>query len=389
MPHPTGLLLTSAPVTPDAVSRILNDQGGPEWDETVFQMLTGVDLLGLAGGRPAAGKGTAIAFASSGWWLRCVDELADRLAEDAGEPVVAVFEAPDARASGYHLARPGGTPERKVGTAGPAERPLLWSRGIARLLGSESIEAGATLADVARAVHHDAPEGSTLPGMFNFSLAGATAEERRVLGEVHGTSLVGGYEWRPGARRDPAEALPGRMRVMALSGPPRLPGPPRWAKADRPDAIAIAQAVMEDDGWVCLVPKIGEVLGIYGAAVQLSQFAQLPRDGRYAGVLHPREAVRIGHFDDAGFAEVEPVAQTEVADGRAYDRALSQVIELLGRKAPEVEFDEASLREAADPARELAWQLPVSAELSQSYLGSSDPTTRLEVLVAALKALPG
>jgi hypothetical protein len=388
MPHPTGLLMTSAPLTPESVSRALDDQGGPEWDETVFQMLTGVDLEGLAGGKPVAGQGTAIAFASSGWWVRCVDELADRLAEEAGGPVLAVFEAPDARASGYHLARPGTAPDRDVATAGPREPNTLWGTGLAKLLGTQTVQVTGSLADVARAVHHDAPSGSALPGMFNFSLGSASAEERRVLGEVHGTSLVGGYEWRPGARRDPAEALPSRMRVIALSGPPRLPGPARWAKADRPDAIAVAQAVMEDDGWVCLVPKVGEVLGIYGAAVQLSQFAPLPRDGRYAGVLHPREAVRIGHFDDEGFAEVTPVRQTGVADGRAFDRALTRLLELLPVKAPEVEFDAEALRADADPARLLAWQLPVSPELSQSYLGSSDPTTRLEVLLAAVGAMP-
>ena len=58
MPHPTGLLMTAAAVTPELVSRALNEQGGPEWDETVFQMLTGVDLRGLTLGKPAAGKGS-------------------------------------------------------------------------------------------------------------------------------------------------------------------------------------------------------------------------------------------------------------------------------------------------------------------------------------------
>jgi len=384
MPHPTGLLMTGAPVTPEAVSRALNEQGGPEWDETVFQMLTGVDLAGLASGKPAAGAGTAIAFASSGWWLRCMDELADRLAKDSGAPVLAVFEAPDARAAGWHLARPEGAPERRVGEVSLSDGVPIWSEGLGKLLKGQSLGPSASLADVARAVHHDDPSGAKLPGMFNFSLSGVTAEERRVLGEVHGTSLVGGYEWRPGSRRDPAEALPDRMRVIALSGPPRLPGPPRWAKADRADAVEVAQKVIEDDGWVCLVPKVGDVPGIYGSAVQLSQFAPLPGDGRYAGVLHPREAVRIGDFDEDGFADVEPVAQTGVADGRAFDRALSTLIDLLPSKAPNVIFDADALRQHKDPAWLLAWQLPVMAELSQSYLGSSDPTTRLEVLAAAL-----
>ncbi|MCO4773560.1 MAG: LON peptidase substrate-binding domain-containing protein [Deltaproteobacteria bacterium] len=387
MPHPTGLLMTAATVTPEAVSRALNEQGGPEWDETVFQMLTGIDLRGLAQGKPAAGVGTAIAFASSGWWVRCVDELADRLAAEAGEPVLAVFEAPDARAAGYHLARPGGTSDRSVAIAAPRKPLDLWSQGVTKLLGGDSVSGAPPLADIAQIVHHNDPSGTNLPGMFNFSLASGDSQERSVLGEVHGTSLVGGYEWKPGARRDPAEQLPKTMRVITLSGPPRLPGPPRWAKADRSDSIRIAQEVMEDDGWVCLVPKVGEVLGIYGSAVQLSQLAPLPRDGRWAGVLHPREAVRIGHFTEEGFAEVEPVAQTGVADGRAFDRALSLVLELLPKRAPEVVYDEATLRADDDPAGLLAWQLPVNSELSQSYLGSSDPTTRLEVLVAALNAV--
>lgn len=387
MPHPTGLLMTGVPVSPEAVSQALNDQGGPEWDETVFQMLTGVDLRGLAGGKPQAGDGTAIAFASSGWWLRCVDQLADTLAKESGAPVLAVFEAPDARAAGYHLATPDGVSERSV-SIGTHNEPLAhWGEGLKKLLGGDDVAVGVSLAEVARAVHHDDPSGATLPGMFNFSLSSASADERKVLGEVHGTSLVRGYEWKPGARRDPAEALPKRMRVISLSGPPRLPGPPRWAKADRADAIRVAQEVVNDDGWVCLVPKVGEVLGIYGAAVQLSQFAPLPGDGRWAGVLHPREAVRIGHFDQEGFAEVDPVPQTGVTDGRAFDRALSQVVELLSLKAPEVEYDEKALRADPDPARHLAWQLPVMSDLSQSYLGSSDPTTRLEVLVAALRAI--
>lgn len=378
MPQPTGLLMTTASVDPALVRQVLTEQGGPEWDETVFQMLTGVDLLGLAQGAPAAGDGTALAFASSGWWLRSIDELADRLAKETKAPVLAAFEAPDAKTSGFHLARPDGGAERRV-----EARKGAWGRGVSSLLGEEP-SGVAALEDVARVVHGDEASGATLPGMFNFALGRATADERRLLGEVYGTALVGGYEWKPGARRDPAEALPDRMRVIALSGPPRLPGPPRWAKADQADAIKIAQAVMDDDGWVCLAPKIGETLCIYGAAVQLSQFAPLPQDGRWAGVLHPREAVRIGHFDDDGLARITAVEQTGVADPKAFQTALDRVIQLLPEKAPEVDWDEAALRASDDPARLLAWQLPVDAEPSQSYLGSSDPTTRLEVLIAAL-----
>ena len=380
----TGMLMSPGPLRPEAVRQALDDQGGPEWDETVFQMLTGVDLRSLAAGAPTGGSGTAIAFASSGWWVRALDDLADRLSANAGAPVVAVFEAPGARAAGFHLARPGRAAEREMRMVAPNVQPATWQDGIARLIKAD-VPKVAPLAVVAREVHGDDASGASLPGMFNFNLERATVAERRVLGEVYGTSLVGGLEWRPGARRDPSEALPSRMRVIVLTGPPRLPGPARWAKADNAEAVEIARKVIEEDGWVCLVPRVGEVLGIYGSSVQLSQFAPLPRDGRWAGVLHPREAVRIGDFGDDGIADVTPVKQTGIADAEGFDRALTRVIGLLPTRAPEVEFNEDELRASDDPARLLAWQIDVDAELSQSYLGSTDPTTRLEVLSAALQ----
>ena len=382
MPQPTGLLMTAGSVTPDAVRHALDEQGGPEWDRTVFRMVTGVDLDGLAHGRPAAGTGTAISFASSGWWVRSLDGLANALAAETKEPVLAIFEAPDARASGYHLARPGKDAERSL-AIGPDSGPR-WGEGVSKLLGSTVQGDLPRLEEIARVVHGDDPSGADLPGMVAFSLVDVSSAERHILGEVYGTSLVAGWEWKPGARRDPAEATPARMRVIVLNGPPRLPGPPRWAKADRPEAIEVARRVLEEDGWICLVPKVGEVLGIYGSAVQLSQFAPLPGDGRWAGVLHPREAVRIGDFAEGGFAVIEPVKQTGIADARTFDRVLSRLIEVLPTKAPEVVFEEEALRGAADPAQLLAWQLNVSPELSQSYLGSTDPTTRLEVLLAAI-----
>ncbi len=385
MPHPTGMLMTSRPITPEMVRHALDEQGGPEWDKTVFQMLTGVDLAGLAHGRPAAGEGTAISFASSGWWVRALDKLADTLAVDVDAPVLAVFEAPDARASGYHLARPGEVAERRLSIIPEANATSRWGEGVSKLLGSDVSASLPALGDVARTVHGDDPAGLDLPSVFAFSLDGAAVSEKSILGEVYGTSLVGGWEWKPGARRDPAEKIPDRMRVIVLSGPPRLPGPARWAKADRADAIEVARRVMNEDGWVCLVPKVGAVLGIYGSAVQLSQFAPLPRDGRWAGVLHPREAVRIGDFDEEGFAHIEPVVQTGIADAQGFDRTLTRLIEALPKRAPDAQFDEAELRASEDPARLVAWQLEVSAELSQSYLGSTDPTTRLEVLLAALR----
>lgn len=386
MPQPTGMLMTAGTLTPEVVRHALDEQGGPEWDRTVFQMLTGVDLDGLAHGRPAAGDGTAIAFASSGWWVRSLDGLANQLAADCGEPVLAIFEAPDARASGYHLARPKGEPERGIAVVPAEDATSHWGEGVGKLLGTEIDSSLPKLQDVARTVHGDDPSGAKLPSMVAFSLAEASPEEKHILGEVYGTSLVGGWEWKPGARRDPAEATPNRMRVIVLSGPPRLPGPPRWAKADRPEAIEIARRVLDEDGWICLVPKVGEVLGIYGSAVQLSQLAPLPGDGRWAGVLHPREAVRIGDFDEEGFALVEPVEQKGIVDARAFDSALSRLIEALPSKAPEVQFDEAELRASPDPAQLVGWQINVTSELSQSYLGSNDPTSRLEVLLAALDA---
>ncbi len=386
MPHPTGMLMTSRTITPEVVRHALDEQGGPEWDQTVFRMLTGVDLNGLAHGQPEAGTGTAISFASSGWWVRSLDVLADRLSADVDAPVLAVFEAPDARASGYHLARPGQDAERGLSMV-PAENAVShWGEGVGKLLGSEVRGELPALGDVARTVHGDDPDGFDLPSVFAFSLADAPKSEKQILGEVYGTSLVGGWEWKPGARRDPAEAIPDRMRVIVLSGPPRLPGPPRWAKADRADAIEVARRVMDEDGWICLVPKVGDVLGIYGSAVQLSQFAPLPHDGRWAGVLHPREAVRIGDFDEDGFAHIEKVEQKGISDAQAFDRALSRLIDALPEKAPDAQFDEAELRASSDPAQLIAWQLPVTPELSQSYLGSTEPTTRLEVLLAALRA---
>ena len=132
MTQPTGLLMTTASVDPALVRQVLTEQGGPEWDETVFQMLTGVDLLGLAQGAPAAGEGTALAFASSGWWLRSIDELADRLAKETKAPVLAAFEAPAAKTSGFHLARPDGGAERRV-----EARKGAWSEGVSSLLGEE------------------------------------------------------------------------------------------------------------------------------------------------------------------------------------------------------------------------------------------------------------
>jgi len=96
--------------------------------------------------------------------------------------------------------------------------------------------------------------------------------------------------------------------------------------------------------------------------------------------------VRIGDFDEDGFAHIEKVEQKGISDAQAFDRALSRLIDALPEKAPDAQFDEAELRASSDPAQLIAWQLPVTPELSQSYLGSTEPTTRLEVLLAALRA---
>ena len=105
MQAPCGMLMVQGDLRPEAVAAALNDQGGPPWDETVYQMVTGVDLASLVRGEPVAGEGTAVSVASSGWWLRSLDDLADRLALQVGFPVLAAFESSSAAASAPRTTR--------------------------------------------------------------------------------------------------------------------------------------------------------------------------------------------------------------------------------------------------------------------------------------------
>jgi hypothetical protein len=379
-----GLLLSAGVLPADAVSRALDEQGGPPWDQTEFRVLAGVDPASLARGSAAAGSGTAVALFSSGFWFRNLDDLADRLAAIAKVPVLAIFESEPALAGGFHLSTPGRAPKRGM-ERGSAQAKHAWADGVAALIGAPvPRDAVAALGAMVGEVADDAPE---LPPIFCFRVPGATASERDVIGEARGTSLVHGFAWKPDARGTPKEHLPGRTRVIVLSGPVRLPGPPRWAVAFRPDAIEIAQQVLHEDGWVTLVPVVNGVPAIYGSAVQVLQFAPVPEDPRFIGVIHPRTAVRVGPIGD-GSADVTPVPDVLPHDGEAFDRALTRCLDALSRYRGYVQLDPDRLRQHPDPAREIAWQVPVSPELSQSYLGSGDPIVRLEVLAASIDQIP-
>jgi hypothetical protein len=201
-----------------------------------------------------------------------------------------------------------------------------------------------------------------------------------------GSMLVAGACWKPGSMMRRESPPPSRMRVIALNGPVRLPGPPRWAVANRQDAIMAAYEVMESDGWVCLAPQFSGVLANHGAAVELLQYAPF-KDGRWLGVLHPWRSVRIGSIYD-GRAEVEPVLQDGISSHTAFEAALEMVLHRLRDSGLPVRYSEEELRSNDDPAALLAWQLDVSAELGQTYLASRDPTVRLEVLAAILLQQP-
>ncbi|HCP45420.1 MAG TPA: hypothetical protein DIU15_05230 [Deltaproteobacteria bacterium] len=384
MGTPSGLLLLSAEIEPNLITRALAEQGGPEWDETVFQVFRGVDIFALVSGRPAPGGGMAVAMSSSGWWVRNLDDVADRLSALSGMPALAVFEFGDIAASGYHLARPRKGAVRKIAQGGV---PRVWAEGVQALLGVEiSPRSVRPLAGVVASVWGNHPRGPQLPSIVHFNLAGSTPAERVMLTDVRGSALVGGLPWKPGSVNTQEAPPPERMRVIILEGPVRLPGPSRWAPAMRPDVIATARRVLDSDGWVCLVPQFSGVVAIHGSVVRLLQLAPLP-DGIWLGVLRPWAGVRSGHIRD-GFVDVEPVPQEGIVDPRAFEATLDLVIERLRAADLPVRYSESELRASPDPASLLAWQLEVSAELGQTYLASRDPTVRLEVLAAALLRQP-
>ena len=373
----TGLLLAAADVSPDDVAAALNDQGGPSWDRTVFRLLSGVDVGTLAAGKPKAGAGTAVSLASSGWWLRMLDDVAQRLAERSGQPVLAVFESPGAVVSGWHLARPGAEPVRVV----EAGRVDAGRGGVAALTGADPGDV-AHARDIATVVHGEDPKGAHLPGLFNLTLRKEHHDEWLALLDVRGEALVAGLDWRPSDRPPVFETeAPVRMRSVVLQTPVRLPGPPRWARATRAVAIRAAEAAMREDGWVCLVPTLGGEPAVYGTAVQMLQVAPLG-DGSAMGVLHPRFAVRVGVIRE-GYATVDVLDPGSSTSDELHDQ-LDLLLDRLRGARLEVGVSEKALRTSPDPAALLAWQLKVDGERGQSYLAARSPADRLEVLCDAL-----
>ena len=378
MSKPTGLLLSPGAIAPDVVSHALNEQGGPAWDETVFRLLSGVDVRSLVEGDPRAGEGTAISVASSGWWLRPLDELAVRLAIETRQPVLALVEYPGVGAA-YHLAQPGDEPVRRVrlGT------DRLWAEGVALLTGGKSLAEADVVAleDAARHVHGDDPAGAQLPSMVIFAFLPERRAEWPAVLDLRGQTLQAGVLWKPAAGRDADEDPPLKMRAILLETAVRLPGPPRWARAHRAHAIETAQQVVDDDGWLCLGPQVDGEHAEFGAAVRILQLAPL-RDGSVVGVLHPVASVRIEGVAD-GVATVDPVPQGPAADAEAFEAARKQLVELLaGREG--VRWSAEEIHASPDPASLIAWQVRLSPEDCQRYLAAREPVARLEALAAAL-----
>ena len=384
MTRPCGLLFAADSVDPDKLRAALDAQDAPPWDQTAFQLLRDVDLVSLTTGQPISGRGTAIALSSSGWWFRGLDDLASRLASLVGQPILAAFEYDWAAASGFYLALPGGDRHKQISRG---SRRRIWSEGLSLLLGLPMNEGPLRRLDqVAALITGGESVNSVVPPMCVFSLASYSQEDQAVIIDIMGSMLVAGACWKPGSLVRRASSPPSRMRVIALNGPVRLPGPPRWAVANRRDAIKAAYDVMGSDGWVCLAPQFSGVLAQHGAAVELLQFAPF-KDGRWIGVVHPWQSVRIGSIHE-GRAQVEPVPQDGIASQRAFAAALEMVLHRLETSSVAVRYTEDQLRSSDDPAALLAWQLDVSAELGQTYLASRDPTVRLEVLSAILLQQP-
>ena len=310
--------------------------------------------------------------------------MARHLARVGNTRVVALFEFAACGASGYDLAGAGAAGVRGVSL----DDPRLWVEGVNALLGVELVKGQVPSLHQAVATligDHDSVLRE-LPPVFLFRTDWTQAHERVVLCEVRGSALVSGFEWRPGEQRTDNRAMPLRMKVIVLNGPVRLPGPPRWARAVRAEAIATANDVTGGDGWVCLVPEFSGVVAIYGTAVRLLQFAPLA-DGSWLGILDPISGVRVGRIR-GNEAKIKVVEQEESWDEADFQEALSEVLSLAYNSEPPLAFSESELRDHRDPASLLICQIGLSAELGQTYLASADPVSRLEILAAGLQNQP-
>ena len=376
MSKPCGLILATGAVTAEHITAALNDQGGPAWDQTVFRILAGLDVGSLVAGVPVQGEGTAISLASSGWWLRELDDLAERLATGAGVDVVALVGCPEPATSAWHVARRDGSVQSQV-IVGSSRS---WVDGVGRLTGrSVELVQAPPLRRIAWMVHGEDQRGAHLPSVCNLRLSRERPDDWEALVAVRGAALVDGCDWRPGTRRDPAEEPPLEIRSLMLQSAVRLPGPPRWARATRAVAIRTAEEAIRGDGWVCLVPESEQGKPAeYGTAVRILQLAPLG-DGSFLGVLHPRCAVRVLHIK-AGLASVELLADDEPEDRDALGAALGLLLARLRARGLEVRYDPQELGASDDPAAELGWQLAVPAEHSQRYLAARGPIARLRAL---------
>jgi hypothetical protein len=376
MNTPCGLLLARGGVQAEQVKEALDRQGGPAWDHTVFRLLAEVDVASLVLGEPHKGPGTGISLASSGWWFRHADDFAQRLAELSGQEILALVSGRGL--SGFHLARPDGSHERKL--SGDTEE--LWFEGARLFLGEElQGRAHPSLGEIAFEVHGDDPVGAQLPGLFNFGLSDET--EHSLLLRFRGAALQAGYQWKPGEERDPEEAVPSSMRGLLLESAVRLPGPPRWARATRAHAIRRAEKVLREDGWLCLVPQINGELCSYGTAVRILQLAPMA-DGSALGLLHPRAAVKVNSVEGSTIS-LEVIEEAPAADAELLARHVTRALELLPRVNFDVEFDAEELCASSNPAPLLAWQLDLSPEQCQRYLADGDAAARMGVLVEVLE----
>ncbi len=376
MSKPCGLILSVGVVTAEHVTAALNDQGGPAWDQTVFRILAGLDVGSLVAGVPVQGEGTAISLASSGWWLRNLDDLAERLARLSGSDVVALMGCPEPPTSAWHLARADGETEREV-LVGSSRS---WADGVARLTGHAfSLVQVPPLRRIAWMVHGEDQRGAHLPSISNLRLELDDAGAWEALVAARGAALVGGWEWKPGPDLDLEADVPFRMRSVMLQGPVRLPGPPRWARATRAVAVRTAEEAIRTDGWVCLVPEQDHGKpAVYGTAVRINQLAPLG-DGSFLGVLHPRCSVRVGGIK-GGIASIDPLTDNEPEDRQALGDALDEVIVRLRARRVQVQYTERELRTSDDPASLLGWQLAMAPEHCQRYLAARGPIARLKAL---------